>query len=494
MPPPVNTTAATATDITSLPATIAQNVNDAGTTYTVWYSVTATTDDVMVGLFGFGGSVGSGYQPSTEVFTGPTGAPVSTGIFAQNKPVQFYVPAGQTRYIQFVSTTGNVGTANLSIAAEAASLTGVVGLRPMLVINDDTNGLPAALVDLETGDAVGFISGFPAGEAGDRLPTGETLVADANAGNLQLYDTNLENPVTVAFNIGFSPAIRANRTLNVFYAGTDGNPVVVKAISATGTITSTITLTGRNGLTGLAASNDGTIIYNGDDTTNQPIRRWVVGVGAGTDLAAAQGANIIGGQDIIVLNDDTILASIVNMLTGAFSVKRFTDGGTVLNTYSIATTSFLPVSTPPRIALGEDDTSFWAWFHRDGADEGTSRFVEIEVSSGTILTTVDTVEYETGVYQPAETATPLARFGHSFSCFFLFLPGAPVTVDLSEECCPCDCPTPLGRHGSAASAPLESHTGNILPPIDVTDWTPQCTGAGDVPSAADATDPESWVQ
>ncbi len=496
MPAPTNTSAATATDLGTLPAAVIQNVHDAGTTYTVWYKFTnAGSAAVMVGLFGFGGTVGSGYQPSTEVFIGPVGAPVSTGVFAQHKPVQFDVPAGETRYIKFTTSAGNPTPASLSIDALAAVEGGVVGgQRPLILINDDTENFPATILDVASAAVVGFIRDFPAGEAGDRLPTGETLVSDAWNGNLQLYDADLASATPVAFDIGFGTAIRANRPLNVFYAGNRASPAVVKVIAPDGTITTTITLTGNNSLAGMAASNDGSIIYHGR-STNQPIKRWdVVGNTNGTNLSAAEGANITAGQDIIVLEDGTILASIVNQVTGAFSVKRFNDGGTLLNTYTIAASSFLPASTPPRIASGELEDTFWAWFHLSGGDQGKSRFVEIEVATGSVLQTIDSVEYETGSYQPAETATPLARFGHSFSCFFAFIPGSPLVVDLSEECCACDCPVPVGPKGSPTSAPLPSHTGPILPPVDPLAYTPFCAGLGDVPTALDATDPESWAQ
>lgn len=47
MPAPPNTTALTAIDLGAFPASLTQDVHDAGTTYTVWYRFTAPADGVV---------------------------------------------------------------------------------------------------------------------------------------------------------------------------------------------------------------------------------------------------------------------------------------------------------------------------------------------------------------------------------------------------------------------------------------------------------------
>jgi hypothetical protein len=180
----------------------------------------------------------------------------------------------------------------------------------------------------------------------------------------------------------------------------------------------------------------------------------------------------------------------VNSSTGTVTVKRITDGGSVLGTYTKSSMS----PNYARLAYDYESyaTHFWVWSH---STDGHSVFEKVDASAMTVAETVpDVREYESGVYTGAETATPDARFGCSQSCPFFFVRGAATTPrrpsELSEECC-CSCDNQKGPISSRE--PLPSATGPILPPVLTTDWTPFCAGGGDVPSASDPTDTESWV-
>ena len=58
-------------------------------------------------------------------------------------------------------------------------------------------------------------------------------------------------------------------------------------------------------------------------------------------------------------------------------------------------------------------------------------FLKIRVSDGTVLTTRLHAEFEVGAYQAAVSASPVARFGASFSCPFWIVPTAITTTTTS---------------------------------------------------------------
>ena len=427
MAAPTNTTALTAVAIPSLPYSVTQTVDDAGTTYTVWYSYTAVAGDVEIGIFGFGDLVV--YQPTTVTFLGPAAAPVQYlgGLFALNRPVQIPVTPGTTYYFRFSPNAGNPTPSVLTLAVErGAQLALQAGL---IFVNDDTDGFPGVLIDPNTSAAHRFIYPFVPGEAGDILPDGTLLYADAWNGVLKLYDTAFTEMLTITDDIGFSVALRAQQALNRFYAGKDQSPAVVTVYDSAGALLSTHTLTGHAGISGIAANNAGTILYHTRGDLADPINRWDLVADADlTNLVAGVAAHRV--WDLLVLADDTIIASYLNASGTSVFARHYSAAGSLLLSYA-ATTSDYPAGTLPRLAYGLDSSSFWMWHHPDDAI-GMSRFREIRVSDGSILTSIDVVEYEGGVYQLAATATPLERFGHSFSCPFVIL----------REALPSACPAP----------------------------------------------------
>ena len=112
------------------------------------------------------------------------------------------------------------------------------------------------------------------------------------------------------------------------------------------------------------------------------------------------------------------------------SRKRYTAAGAVLNTYSFGSNHR---SLLPRMAYALDDpVSFWMWNHPD-TPAGFSLFHNVRVSDGVVLTTLTVAEFEGGVYEPAASATPTARFGMSFSCPFLVTRAALEAPEEPEE-------------------------------------------------------------
>jgi len=417
---PSNTVAGTALFISSLPASISRTVHFSGTTYEVWYKYTAITGDKVVGVFGFGDLVT--YKPRTRAYSdaGVTQI-VDTGTSFQNRPIQFPVTVSTTYFLRFTSNAGNPTPAVLTLEVEKKSTVPIpVG---SIAVNDDTEGFPLVLLSSTNGDdynVLNFInSGFPAGEAADVLKNGISLWADAWNGVLKLFDTSFSLLATVALNVGFDIPIRTNNGNDLFYVGIPGSPVTVKTVDDTGAIGgTTYTLTGNTSIAGLASNLAGTILYFANEVASAPVKRWNLSTDTAlSDLVAAQGTYRI--SDILVLDDDSIVVLYYNTVFGNFIIRRYDSTGATLNTYATTSDRF-PAGTFPRLAYAIDNpNSFWVMFHPNPV--GTARFENWKVSNGSILSSVDQIEYETGVYNHAETATPIARFGVSFSCPFIIV-------------------------------------------------------------------------
>jgi hypothetical protein len=259
MAAPTNVTAADAIDLGGvLPANATQQVDDAGTTYTVWYKFTAPlAGGNLVGIFGVGDL--SVYTPRTVVYSdeGVTKI-VEAGLSFTNRPVQVAVTAGGTYWIELVTNSGNPTPANLTLNVQQGPFeTCAVGA---IAVNDDTEGFPLMLISSTTShDVRSAVSPFPAGEAGDILPqSGRSLWSDAWNGHLELYDPDFTLVTQVAIDVGFGFAIRANTTLNQFYVGIPGSPVTVKTVDADGAIGgTTYTLTANTTIANVSPSNDG---------------------------------------------------------------------------------------------------------------------------------------------------------------------------------------------------------------------------------------------
>ncbi len=123
MAAPTNQTALTAIELGTLPASVVQDVHDAGTTYTVWYKVTALATDKVVSVWG-SGNLASFYAPTGVMYIGPAGAPVLYlgGFSAINKPYQSPVDSTVEYFFQFVTNGGNPNPAILSINVSNLSI------------------------------------------------------------------------------------------------------------------------------------------------------------------------------------------------------------------------------------------------------------------------------------------------------------------------------------------------------------------------------------
>ena len=413
MPAPTNISATTATDLVSLPASVSQNVHDSGTTYTVWYRFTPPSD-MMLGIWGFGDLVG--YSPILNIYTGPESAPVLTDVFgADNVPAQIMITGGTEYFFEFVRNSTTVSPAVLLIEAEQFSQQSASS--GSIFINDDTDGFPAVFLDSTTGNPIRFVDCI-AGENGNILLDGTTLLSEASSGDVVLYDSQfneiarISNPFSGSY---LEPYVGTNKSNGFYvgYPGTGGTTSKVAFVSNAGVVGSTWDL-GVTGLKGLNPNDAETILYYGSNTgSNASIKRWdLINDVALSDLVV-EGATEIYGRDLLVLDDDTIIG-FFKLAASSFAARRYDTSGNLLNTYTVSGST---ATNDNRITLDLNDTThFWMWIKIAG---GISRFDRVVTSSGSIDLTFTAVQYEAGLYQAAATTSPLARFGHSESCPFL---------------------------------------------------------------------------
>lgn len=421
MPAPSNTSAATAIDLGSLPATYAQQVDDAGTTYTVWHKFTAPAGAKMALAWSFGDL--SVYRPTLEPFTGPAGAPVSvlSIVSLRNRRIQFPVTAGTEYFLKTTKNAGNPAPANLSlnvaIAADDAPQNGDI------VVNDDTDGFPCAVLVPDTDYLVRCFK-YPvvSGEGGDILVDGTILLENRFVNEIRVYDKTFANTATLVSAGSGAVYIRANRATNKFYALFNKNPAaLVKTIGADGTYgPTTWTLTGTTNGQALAASNDESILYY-TRLNDSTIRTWNLSTdSAGPDFLASLGGSWVV-PDIIVLDDDSLLIAYFENAGSGLTVKHYSAAGALLNSVAYANSSS---SVIPRMAYALDSPlSFWVWVHDRATGDGVNRFINTRVSDVATIRTRLGVPFDQGAYALDETATPLAIAGHSSSCPFFIMRG-----------------------------------------------------------------------
>lgn len=417
--PPSNTSAAAATSIGALPYDFTQtDINDSGVNYTVWYKFTAPVNSRVIGAWGFSGNTVSGYRPRIIPYLGPSGSPSQIdSINFQNKPIQFVVTAGQEYFLKFESNLNDAIANTLRVRVEVAPTDTIDA--GSIIVNDDTEGFPLAVLSPTTDyTVINFVPDIPAGEACDILSDGVMCFEDFANDEIAVYDKNFALLNSFAKPIVGDSRIRTCRTPDIFYLGSDSANPEIYSIDNTGTLSTLIaTLTGAGSLRGMAAKNDQTVLYYSTDTLGSAIKRWdLINDVTLTDFAASDPAYYV--TDILVLSDDKVVALYDGYFLGQAYVKVFNAAGTLLNTYFIDNTVH-PAGTFCRAAYALDDpNSVWAWIH---PEDGLSRFVNVKISDGSFLAEIEQAEYETGGYVKDETATPLARFGPSFSCAFMIM-------------------------------------------------------------------------
>jgi hypothetical protein len=191
-----------------------------------------------------------------------------------------------------------------------------------------------------------------------------------------------------------------------------------------------------------------------------------------------------------VLPDDTILVSYFHPTTGEFFARRYTDGGSLQQTYTIAASS--SNNAVARLAYSPlyPDHVFAYWH----PDDDTVRVQKIDIASGSVVLTRDNQRFEAGASAGPESEDP-ELCGVSDSCPLVVWPVAllvpVIDPSLPRSCCGgCGCSECCG---SGPSMP-EGQAGELGRPVE-NSWSPLTPDASNgrlFAAQSDPTFPEAW--
>lgn len=473
------------------------------TTNEVWFQLVLADSTVP----GFYTTIGGTFHVRYDLYQSDGSTLIVSRNYATtSKAWNIFLAAG-TYYLKVTKSGGGASDFDFTFQSDSRPLDNLDDVpENAVIINDDTGFFPAAV--MVNGEVVGYLS-IPSGEVGAVLPTGESLWQDrigryGSVGSLALYDKHgvYVSSTTETFSDFPVPGtIVASDTAFYVLEPTTGD---ISKVTKAGVVSLVATLPVTTA-TAIGVNPAGTIAYwvDADDYINafNPSDNVIHAHSLSTDTPLADLYTVsdlatdVGGiavtpnfwpGELLVLPNGTLVTWARNEDAGHDILLHLSSGGALLHSYTYNHAS----RQINHVAIGPDDSSdtILIWFYAPGSDDGY-------IATLTLADGSEADAFSTPLFASGQNLNPTdpTMFGPSTSCTMTRMRASTRTIDLSEECCPCDCPPPKGPKGSPATAPLPSHTGMILPPVVPDDWTPQCAGGGDVPSAADATDPESWV-
>lgn len=434
MPPPTNISGATAVELGPLPNSINQDVNDAGTTYTVWYKYTAQAGDNVIGIFARSDDLAV-YKPTIAVFTPDAVTSFPTSV-SWNVPAQYPVTPGQVYYFEVSSFTGNVATAHLTISA--LQHVDVAVPDGAIVVPDDLPGYPMAVCDPTTGAVVLYVQNIPAGETARNWTSGVfakecwTTFPTQTTSIMRGYSTNfVELWSTTVDPTDFQPVRISTNRVNNWYAmlaidNNHGAAPTIQRLDSAGTVTDLFTLSpfiGANSYyrpVSIATKRDDSIAYIGD-TNDGDVKRWDLV----NDVAMADLTSQLPGYypfEMMMLANDTLIVLWWTTLTngdhGDVYLQRYDTSGALLNDYgSIGT-----LMDPRMSYAGDDPLSFWVHRKPYPHADGKATFRHILVADGSTIADIPTYMFEQGKFIGDPTLTPPADFGTSESCPLIVMP------------------------------------------------------------------------
>lgn len=437
MAPPVNIDRANAILISSFPYTNTQTVDDAGTTYTVYYRYDATVDEV-VSIFGFGDLVV--YTPQVEIYQDADVSPyLNFWTLWPSTNVPAYIPliGGHSYYFEFYpSPAGDPSPAVLTVAANTAPTNSIAigDFVTNLEVDNDVEMSLAVLdgtTDYTVKEYVNIYppvyprtsDGLPHGHYGVMFATGAFGWGDEQYGFVKFYtSTFTQVGTTLAYGADYL-MMGFGRVLDrayVFYASGVTNSI--DAVDNTGAVVDTWVTT-LPSIKTLAVDSTETIAYYSQGGLSA-ISRWNLSTNSAlADLVADTAGFEIA--DMIVLEDDTILA-VFHQEAGTprqVYVLQYDAAGSLLNTYDFGTLWRSDLN-PPRIGFALDSpTSFWIALKPEAAYQLTY-FRDILISDGSTAASVTHVNFLAGVYIGDATATPESTFGAEKSFAVLCAPVA----------------------------------------------------------------------
>ncbi len=458
----------------------------------VWFQYVASEPIVL----GMQSTSGGTFTPRTTVYESDgstTVDPARNGAFGMWSALD----AAGTYYVKVTRQGGGASDFDFTFNADTLPLDDVTLIEEGdFMVNDDQNR-PGTLISA-TGEVKGFLSGLPGGEMGAILPSGVSLWHDRygiyGSDKLALLDADLN--YIIGANAGVTgvnfPIMTADDTQ--FYVVNQAGDLWIVEEDGTETNTGYFISLSYDLPEAMGIDAAGTTIYWAEIDDSGIIRTIDVGSltdGANlytipgfvinTDKIARTGNGHPG--ELLVLEDGSIVTWWYDASATTYHLIHIDSGGTLLHDISYA--SPISIDHIQRIEGSVDAIRIWLF---TGSSITEGHFGTLTFASGLI-----TDDFTVPLFDSGLNRLDSEMFGISNSCTMIFFPSAITRLIVSEVCCPCDCPTPVGPRGSPSTAPLPSHVGVILRPVDPLAWIPACVGGGVVPTASDATDPESWV-
>lgn len=427
MPAPPNTSPATAINIDTLPFTYTQQVDDAGTTYTVYFKRTVQPGETGYLVWGFGDLVT--YQPSTDICDASDvlidfgeGATVPGG---PNAPIQCAAPSATTLYFRVNPNGGNPSPANLTFSALAAPQDPTAAGD--FFINEDSGTYPAVIYGTTADDdVIGFKYPFAGGERSAVFSDGTGLYEDnggpaGDPATVQLYDGQLSLLNGNVMAGTFVTAITCNNTL-FYVAERNGGALTVKSVSKDGATVTTVASSLVSIPKAIAVSPDGTTLYfvkNGGSVASgsYAIGTWNLTTNlAGPDfVAAVAGKNTCQAELLCLLDGRVVVAYADTGSPFTASIRVYNTNGSLYASYNIPNGE----GVDQRLATAEDDPTSFVIYANNTA--GTRYVMKLTTATGAAVWNVLTTIFNRGSSVAVVAAYPnMVRSGHAESC--------PVTV------------------------------------------------------------------
>lgn len=451
-----------------------------------WHLDATALDAPTIGVFAYGAGT---YKPKVWIYRDDGETSHMHGWGQHDLPLKVPTVSGHRYYITITGASGSAYSGGQTFTFEVYRNPALGSPVGSLCIPDDTGGYPgsfpesftASILSRTTGDFIATRY-FIDCEKADVVPSGNVLALGSSTDALHLYDPQLTAlKVIDDLDVGTASVVRGGFD-NRFYIGNIIGADYVKVLTRNAELETTLSIGARS----CAPNAAGTKLYYNDSAATGAsikIHDIVSDTAIGTLDAGVATYRVV---DIIALPGDSICA--VFAKTGDNFIRRYPLGVSAADGSQSYTDIAFGTQQINHITPDINGSFFWVWSFLTVTNYDRFQYVGTD---GVIYKTFDLPWFNAGVTEQAITATPI-KWGPSFSCPFFVL-RKPLT--LPDPCCPCDCP-PAAVAGPAvppSALPQGAHAGDILTQEDPSSWDPRCAGGGDVPSAADATDAESWV-
>lgn len=464
------------------------------TTNEVWFRIDVDEPTVV----GFYIEIGGTFSPRWDLFE-DDGSTLLRSVNSSTNPSWYYPVQAGTYYLQVRRRLGGASDFDFTFHGDSRPWDNFDIPNGAIVINDDTGTLlPAAVVDATSGEVIGYVS-FPASEHGVALASGVTAWYDrfgryGAAGTVAIFNANNDYVVSTSQVFNDPPSMSASESQIFILDSGTGNIYSINQSSGAAGVVATV---GSVTATSIGVNAEGTIVYyvDADDYINafnpsdNVVHAWDLDANVALpdlytepDIATDVGGfsvtpNFWPGE-ILVLPDGAVVLWARNEDAAHDTLLHIDSDGTLLHSYVYNHAS----RQINHLAYnGSSTSSVLVWFYAPTDADGI--VTTVALADGSESNTISFEMFSAGVNNNGNTST---IFGISNSCTFAVLGARTVPRDYSPQCpCPCECPTP-------PSGVSPGHVGTTLPPIEPS-WDPNCAGGGVVPTAADATDPESWA-